>query len=275
MLQFEVDEAKCTKCGFCAKDCIVNIIDLDTGYPRILAEKEENCVKCQHCLAVCPTGAVSIFGKSPEQSTPLKDNFPDPGQLETLIKGRRSIRHYQDENLEPELLKRLLNVSWQAPTGVNMRQVQFSVIDDNEVMGKFRERAYAGLAKLIISGKLPEERAMFANFTQLWQEQGVDVLFRGAPHFIVASVPHNVATPLPDCLIALSYFELFAQSLGVGTVWDGLAKYAIDELVPELRQVLGIPDEHLVGYCMAFGKPAIRHQRTIENGAANVVRCNL
>lgn len=274
MLQFKIDEKKCTKCGLCAKDCAFNIIDLDNGYPRIVAEKEVGCVKCQHCLAVCPTGAVSILGKSPEQSTPLENNFPDPNQLETLIKGRRSIRHYEDENLEPELLQRLLDVALHAPTGVNMHQVQFSVVDDKEVMARFREKAYAGLTRLIEGGKLPQERAMFANFVQLWQEKGVDILFRGAPHFIVASAPRNVSTTMPDCLIALSYFELFAGSLGVGTVWDLLAKYAVEELVPELREHLGIPNDHLIGYCMAFGKPAIKHQRTVEKGTANVVRCH-
>lgn len=275
MLQFKIDEQKCTKCGLCAKDCVTGVIAMDDGFPYIPTEREEGCLKCQHCLAVCPTGALSILGKTPEQSRPLQGNLPVPDQLETLIKGRRSIRHYKDENLEPELMQRLLDVAWQAPTGVNTRQVQFHVIDDKEVLTRFREQTYAGLAKLVEAGTLPETHARFADFVQLWQEQGIDVLFRGAPHFIVASVPHNVASPLPDCLIALSYFELFAHSLGVGTVWDGLAKYAIDELVPEMRTVLGIPDDHLVGYSMAFGKPAISHQRTVENGSANVVRCKL
>ncbi len=272
MLQFEIAKDKCTRCGLCAKDCVVNIIDLDSGYPQIPAEKEMFCLKCQHCLAVCPTEALSILGKKPEQSRELKENFPDPTQLEMLIKGRRSIRHYEDENLEPELMQRLLDVAWQAPTGVNARQVQFSVIDDKEALAKFREATYAGLSRLIEAGELPDEQAMFASFVKLWQEKGTDVLFRGAPHLIVASAPRNCPTPLPDCLIALSYFELFAQSLGVGTVWNGLATSAIAKLVPELRNKLGIPAEHLVGYVMVFGKPAIQHQRTVEHGAANVVR---
>lgn len=274
MLQFEITEAKCTKCAFCVRDCPARIIDMESGYPRIMAEKEASCLKCQHCLAICPTAALSILGRNPEQSRPLKNNLPDPDQLETLIKGRRSIRHYRDENLDPILLQRLFDVAWHAPTGVNMRQVQFSVIDDKEAMAKFREAVYSGLAKLVEAGQLPEERAMFGDFVQPWREIGFDVLFRGAPHLIVASAPRDCACPIPDCLIALSYFELFAQSLGVGTVWNGLAKYAIDELVPELRQQLGIPENHLVGYVMAFGKPAIKFQRTVEKGAANVVRFN-
>jgi len=69
---------------------------------------------------------------------------------------------------------------------------------------------------------------------------------------------------MPDCLIALSYFELFAQSLNVGTVWNGLAKWAINDLVPETRQRLGIPDGHQIGYVMSFGKPAVQYSRTVQ-----------
>jgi len=271
MLQFEIVEDKCTKCGLCAKDCPVLVINLDSGYPAISPERARNCIGCQHCLAICPTAALSILGRDPHQSQPLAGNFPVPEQLETLIRGRRSVRHYQDENLRPELLQQLLDVAWQAPTGVNMRQVQFTVIDDRQALAKFREETYAELAALIKAGQLPEKHAQFGQFVKLWQEKGIDVLFRRAPHLLVASVPRNCPTPMADGLIALAYFELFAQNLGVGTVWNGLVKWAIDELVPELRERLGIPEDHRIGYVMAFGKPAVHYQRTIDHGPAKIV----
>ena len=272
MLKFEVRQEKCTRCGLCAKDCPVNVIDLQTGYPRIESDKAKTCIRCQHCLAICPTAAVSILGRSPEQSLSIKGNFPDPGQMEILIKGRRSVRHYLDENLDSELIKRVLDVAWQAPTGVNMRQVQFSVIDDKKNLAVFREEAYEGLEELIAMGQLPEDKAFFAGFVRAWKEQGVDVLFRGAPHLVVASAPKRGPSPFPDCMIALSYFELFAQSLDIGTVWNGLAKWTINDLVPKLRARINIPEDHFVGYAIAFGKPAVQYHRTIEKGRANV-RC--
>jgi nitroreductase/NAD-dependent dihydropyrimidine dehydrogenase PreA subunit len=272
MLKFEVRQEKCTRCGLCAKDCPVNIIDLKTGYPRIEAGKVNTCIRCQHCLAICPTAAVSILGKSPEQSLSIKGNFPDPRQMEILIKGRRSVRQYQNENLDPELIKRALDVAWQAPTGVNMRQVQFSLIDDKSNLAIFRDEAYRGLEELIACGQLPEDKAFFAGFVRTWREKGVDVLFRGAPHLVVATAPRSVPSPFPDCMIALSYFELYAQSLGIGTVWNGLVKWTIDDLVPELRTRLNIPEDHLVGYTMAFGKPAVQYQRTIDKGSAKMIR---
>ena len=272
MLKFEVRQEICTRCGLCARDCPVNIIDLKTGYPRIEADKEQTCIKCQHCLAICPTAAVSILGRRPEHGQPIEGHLPDPERLEVLIRGRRSVRQYRDENLDPALMRRLLDVAWQAPTGVNMRQVQFAVIDDRQNLTLFRDEAYKGLAELIDSGQLPEDKAFFAGFVRAWQDKQIDVLFRGAPHLVVATVPKGGPSPLPDCVIALSYFELFAQSLEVGTVWNGLVKWTINDLVPALRTRLGIPQDHLLGYAMSFGKPAVRYPRTIDKGRARVIR---
>ena len=265
MLDFIVNKQSCTKCGLCVADCPARIIAMENGiFPSIAPEKEATCYKCQHCLAVCPVGAVSILGLKPEDSSPLAGNYPDPDRLEILIKGRRSVRRYQDENLEPRLMKRLLEVAWHAPTGMNSRQVRFTVVDDRERLATVRSEVMAGLGRLVRENRLPEGMGFYADFVRVWEEKGMDIIFRGAPHLLVASVPQGVASPMPDCLIALSYFELFAQSLNVGTVWNGLAKWAINDLVPETRQRLGIPDGHQIGYVMSFGKPAVQYSRTVQ-----------
>jgi len=272
-LDFSVDADRCTRCGECVADCPARIIAMpEEGLPTIAPDKEDSCYRCQHCLAICPTGAVSILGLKPGNSRPLVGAYPDPDKLETLIKGRRSVRRYKPENLEPELLQRLLDVAWHAPTGVNSRDVLFTVIDDRQKLAAVREQVMAGLGRLVREEKLPQGMEFFAGFVSLWEEKQVDILFRGAPHLLIASAPSQGACPLPDCLIALSYFELFAQSLGVGTVWNGLTKWAISDLLPETRQRLGIPEDHIIGYVMSFGRPALRYQRTVQRGTARVNR---
>lgn len=272
MLNFRVNRQSCTKCGQCVADCPAMIIAMEDGYPAIAPEKEASCYRCQHCLAICPPGAVSILGLKPSGSRPLINGFPDPDKLELLIKGRRSVRRYQDENLDPALLQHLLEVAWHAPTGVNSRQVRFTVVADKDKMALLREEVMSGLTRLVRENALPESLSYYADFIMMWEKSGYDVIFRGAPHLLVASAPGNVATPQQDCLIALSYFELFAQANGVGTVWDGLAKRAIAELLPETRRTLGIPDDHQIGYAMVFGKPAVRYARTVQHGPALIHR---
>jgi nitroreductase/NAD-dependent dihydropyrimidine dehydrogenase PreA subunit len=274
MLSFLIDQQRCTRCGLCVADCPARIIAMTDGdFPSIAPDKETSCYMCQHCLAICPTGALSILGLKPGDSRPLAGGYPDADRLETLIKGRRSVRCYKDENLNPQLLRRLLEVAWHAPTGVNARNVMFTVVDDREKLSALRGNVMAGLGRLVRENSLPEDKAFFADFVHLWEEKQVDILFRGAPHLLIASAPLNGASPVPDCLIALSYFELFAQSLGVGTVWNGLVKWAINDLLPETRHRLGSPADHVIGYVMSFGKPAVHFARTVQHGSAiiNVV----
>lgn len=275
MLSFHVDETRCIRCGHCAADCPVRIISQAEGVPVIPDEKESSCLRCQHCLAVCPTGALSILGVDPDRSRSLRNAFPDPDRLETLIKGRRSFRQYKDENLDPEVLQRILEVALHAPTGHNSRLVRFTVVDDREAMARLREATMEGLAKVAGEGRIPAGWEFMYDFVNLWETHRVDAVYRGAPHLVVASTPLGTLSGPSDCMIALSYLELFAQSLGVGTVWDGIATFTFAHLVPELRKLLSIPEDHNIGYAMAFGPPAVQYARTVEHASPDVVRARL
>jgi len=272
MLEFKIDRDKCISCGGCAADCPAMIIDMQGGYPLIHESKEKLCYRCQHCLAICPTGAVSILGKDPQSSRPLAGNLPQPEQLATLIRGRRSVRRYLDENLDPQLIHELLQTAWHAPSGHNARQVNFFVIEDREVMAQLREAAYRGIRENVNQARLPARLSFFRDFVPAWEKSGIDVVFRGAPHLLIATAPKRVAAPEADCLIALANFELLAQCRGLGTLWNGLAKWTIEKIVPQLQAQLGIPEDHKIGYCMSFGRPAMAYHRTVQYDAPAITR---
>ncbi len=272
MIQFRVDEKRCTQCGECEIDCPAGIIKL-TDYPAILDEK--GCLKCLHCFAVCPTGAISILGKDPDESTSLEGNMPDPGRLETLIKGRRSIRRYSDNDLPAALIDELLDIACHSPTGVNAQGVLFTVVKERAVMNKLREEVMAQLAIQKKNGQLSGGSVWqyIRHAIKVWQEKVEDIIFRGAPHLLITSVPKINPCPLQDTHIALTTFQLMAHARGVGTVWDGLFMMALS-VCPDLIKRLGIPEDHVVGYAMAFGEPAVEYHRTVQRGPAqvNIVR---
>jgi hypothetical protein len=87
---------------------------------------------------------------------------------------------------------------------------------------------------------------------------------------IVSAGPEAIC-PSEDATLALAYFELLAQSAGLGTVWWGMFKMLMLAL-PELKPVIGIPDDHQYYYAMLFGVPAVRYARTVQRDDAAVVR---
>ena len=272
MVQFKIDEDLCTQCGECVAECPAEVIIM-ADYPEIM--NEDGCSRCQHCLAVCPTGAVSILGRDPADSMLLAGNLPDPTRLEALIKGRRSVRRYTGNDLPQTLIDELLEIAWHAPTGVNNQSVLLTVVRDGKVMARLREEVMALLAEKQAAGSFPEglvEQYLSAA-VKGWQEEDIDILFRGAPHLLLTSAPKSSPCPVQDTHIALATFQLMAHAHGVGTVWDGIFMMAL-AVCPELTARLGIPEDHLVGYAMAFGEPEVEYQRTVQRGPAlvNVVR---
>jgi ferredoxin len=273
MLNLIIDIETCIGCGQCASDCPTMIISMEENLPTIAPELEQFCIGCRHCVAICSEGALRISGYGPEKGINLTTaKLPPPEQVETLIKGRRSVRNYQDKNVDPRLIERLLAAAWHAPSGHNDRELLFTLVDDKGALFDLREEAIAGLEQRIAANDLPEGMAMFTDIVAAWRGSGKDILFRGAPHLLIVSALEESASPMPDCLIALTTFELYAVSCGLGTLWNGLATLTISELVPALRDRLRIPAAHRLGYVMGFGLPAVRYPRGIERGLPRINR---
>src|ERR1017187_482029 len=199
MIDFKVNEATCIKCGQCTFDCPARIITMEGGCPFITQENEANCFKCQHCLSICPTASISILGYDPKNSLPLTGNLADSAQMELLIKSRRAVRRYKPENLDPDVIKNLLEVACYAPTGRNTRQVRFTVVDNRAKLTEIRDEMMAKLVKISNGQGFSVGMEFFSSYVKQWQEGGVDFIFRGAPHFIIASAPKDLPTPSEDC----------------------------------------------------------------------------
>ena len=260
MAKIEFDREKCVKCRACAKDCITYSIDFDEeGYPKIAQGGEERCISCQHCFAICPTGAITFEGKSPESADSV--NYSNPEEVLSLIKSRRSIRQFEQEEVSAELLQKIKEMLPYIPTGCNFNSLHFSIIESKSVMDKIRKYTYERLLKLISNKFTAKYAGKFARYKEAF-EAGEDIIYREAPHMIVVS--SNIKAPCAnvDPIIALSYIELYAQSLGLGTCWCGFAQ-ACFKIIPKLSSVVEIPDGYKPVYVMLLGKSAVKYHRTV------------
>lgn len=273
MCKFTVDASLCTRCGLCASDCVAHIIEQEgDNLPSISQENKALCIRCQHCLAVCPTGAVSILGKNPADSRPMAEmKIPSFEQMNDFIRSRRSIRHYRDENVDPSQINSLLETLAYSPTGVNCEELTFNVIDDKMVMNQLSDKVYAALSEAAAKDDCSPRLKQMASQPR----EAIDAqLYRGAPHALIVSAPPEAPCAAQDVVIALSYFELLAQSAGLGTAWWGLLKMVITS-VPEVKSILGIPEDHEY-YAVLFGIPTIKFARIPQKeGVAQVRRVTL
>ena len=57
MTLITIDKDTCTKCCLCVTQCNI-IIGKEGMVPRQMPNSDAFCMRCGHCLAICPTGAI-------------------------------------------------------------------------------------------------------------------------------------------------------------------------------------------------------------------------
>ncbi len=268
MIDFRVDKDLCVGCGECVADCPAMIIEMTGEIPAIAPEKEARCIGCRHCLAVCPSGAVSILGEQPKDDPAFGRDFPSPASLLSLIKGRRSVRRYRKTPVDKERLAVLMDAVLHAPTAKNVRDGAFLLVDDPAVMDEIRSRCRQGIANALEKPDMPPRFAADADYYRLVLASDKDPVFRGAPHMLVSCYNANNVWGRDNCYIALSYFELLAQSMGLGTVWCGRAWQVFTYAAPDVLTDLGLPGDQRPGYVMLFGLPDVTYHRAPSHDPA-------
>lgn len=271
MANFHVDQEKCIGCGLCIKVCPGGILHLNEQWKCEMDEIEgygwNGCWKCEHCLAVCPKGAISIFGKQPEDSLPPVKAESAAPVLDALIANRHSCRRFLKKDVAPEIISSMLQMLGNAPNGGNKQQVQFALIDDREQMNAFRRLAYTEMDRLSDAGVYPAgfDKTSYEDMKRWEKTVRPEMLFCGAPYLLIPHAPLGKGEPVEDVNIAAAYFELLCASRGLGCVMMTFPKDALKNM-PQIRAMLQIPEDHYVGVMLGFGWPEIRYSRGAQRG---------
>ena len=268
---FRIDTEKCIGCGLCVKVCPGGILHLNEARKCEMDEIDQfgwwGCWKCEHCLAVCPKGAIGIFGKQPKDSLPPVKAETAAPVLAALIMNRHSCRRFLKKDVAPEIIDGMLQTLGNAPNGGNKQLVEFTLIDDREQMNAFRRLAYSRMEELAAQGIYTEgyDKESYEDLKRWEKTVRPDMLFCDAPYLLIPHAPLGKGEPVEDVNIAAAYFELLCASRGLGCVMMTFPKDTL-KLMPYVRALLEIPEYHYVGAFLGFGWPEIRYARGTQRG---------
>ena len=261
----QIDERKCKKDGICVSECPTAIIQLKdkNSVPAIKHGAEESCLVCGHCVAVCPHGALSHTRVPLEACQAVEEALVlNEKQAVQFLRSRRSIRVYQDKAVKQEKIQKLIEIARYAPTGSNTQLVEWRVISDKSQMNALSGMAVNWLRD-VIAGKTKRAPSPYMPGIIAAWDAGYDAILRNAPALVVAYSPKEAANGMVDLTLALSYLDLVAPSMGLGTCWAGLLQGAL-LASPDLKQALGLPAEYPYDYPMMLGYPKFKYHRLPE-----------
>ncbi len=257
-----IDKIKCKSDGLCVKECPIQILKMDdaTKLPVGIPSAKEICINCGHCVAICPHGALSLETMPVEECKELDNRSKlSEEQIEFLLKSRRSVRLYKKEPVSKEVFEKLIDMARYSPSGINRQPVRWLILHDTEKVQKLAGLMIEWMKKLIAVNSPLAQALRMQNMVNAW-EKGEDRICRRAPHLIFAYALKEDMGALQDCVISMTYLELAASALNLGTCWAGYVNIAVN-MEPEIAKFLGLSQRCSCYGAMMIGYPAVKYQR--------------
>ena len=258
----------CSRCGICAEVCPSGIIRVSEAGPEMSAPKA--CIRCGHCVAVCPHGAMDN-SRNPLATQPAVIRFPvlTEEDAEQFLRSRRSIRAYKPEPVSRKKLSKLMNIARFAQTGGNSQGISYLVISGADQMKQITETVIDWLEEQV--RKEVDWSMRYAGMAKIYRQTGYDVVLRSAPHLIIALASAKNPMGRDNARFALTYAELFAPAIGLGSCWAGFFEMAALSGYEPLLALLGIPEGKNVVSAIMVGEPKYRYYRLADRNPLDVV----
>ena len=260
-----IDKDKCKKDGFCTKECPAAIIRLKDGdgFPEVVPGGEEMCIECGHCVAVCTQGALSHERVSLDASPAIRKKLVlSMEQVIQFLRSRRSVRVFQNKNVERDKINALIEIARYAPTARNAQLLEWLVITDRAEIKRLAGLTVDWMRHLIKTNPDDPNLRYMPRIVAAW-DAGYDVVLRRAPVVVVASAPKEDNNGMVDIAIALTHLELAAGHMGLGGCWAGLLQNAMRNW-PDAKKAMNVPEGHVYHYPMMLGFPKFPYYRMPE-----------
>lgn len=272
-VRITIDKEKCIECHRCFEACpLVRAV----GFKSIEDELAGYiCLQCGGCISVCPQSAVSVSDLPP--ATPVGE-IPSGDQVLNLIKARRSVRDFEDQQVKQEDWDRLLEAVKYSPVGHNAQYIDVMIIESPEILGEISRIGMDLSKKTAVFINKPIFRRIFKRmlgdhaFSVLSKvalfydqqkdlfEQGLDPVLFNAPAVMLFLAPESETMGQAEANMAAQTVALYAPTLGLGTCYSGTVMVLFSTSNAAIKKVVQIPPGYKVYNVLIVGYPKhVRH----------------
>jgi NAD-dependent dihydropyrimidine dehydrogenase PreA subunit/nitroreductase len=279
----------CRGDSICADVCPEDVLEMVDGKAATVEDREDTCILCGQCVAVCPTESLQmpeLPGEDFEDLAKLPfgyDEFFD------FLRLRRSVRVFKDRSVERDLIEKILQAAATAPMGMPPHSTEVLVIDRREELdfllqelvkdytsmvkglsnplGRAMIRLSAGAETYLMLRDCIQDVAKYAN--EEYHRDGTDRYMYHAPVLMLFHGNRWAMSYEENAHLVCHHAMLAALSLSLGTTIIGLIPPIVDRS-KVLRRRYGIPRDNKVMTSLILGHPKYRYKKSIRRGLAGV-----
>jgi nitroreductase len=181
--------------------------------------------------------------------------------INEAISGRRSVREYSSQAVDPETIRRLIDAAVYAPNAVNQQPWSFTVVRDQDALDRISRDAKSHMLATMPAAPHSD------HFRSLLSDPKFQIFYH-APVLILISAIAQGPWIIEDCALAAENLMLAAYAAGLGTCWIGFAQSFLN--TPEGKKALTLPDTWvpvapiIVGHPKAMPPPTPRNAPEIR-----------
>jgi nitroreductase/NAD-dependent dihydropyrimidine dehydrogenase PreA subunit len=245
---------KCTKCGQCIQDCPALCYYKNKTGEVVFNNNLGFCINCGHCIAVCPVNAIQSENLGEIEEFSANSNLQNINYQNFLqmVRSRRSIRQYKSDPVPKDLIDKVFTAMQYASSAHNDRNWIYTILSDPLKIKELSDTIAQELIHHPIWG------IAFGEGIKSYLKLNKDPVFLKAPMIVFLST--NSETPLEgnNAGIALTYGQLAAHTLGLGSCWCGFAQLILRSNT-ELRKKYGIRGN--IWGVITLGFPNVKYHR--------------